>query len=93
MLVHEFATNAAKYGALSHAQGTISVETRREGDRLVMTWREREGPPVSRPSSAEGFGSYLAKATVKTLDGEIAYDWDAAGLALQLNVALKRVQG
>jgi PAS domain S-box-containing protein len=93
LLVHEFATNAAKYGALSNERGTIAIESRRAGDRLVVDWLEQDGPPVSPPTSVEGFGSYLAKATVKTLDGEITYDWDPAGVALRLDVALSRAQG
>ena len=93
LLVHEFATNAAKYGALSGARGSISIETQRSGERLLVTWTERDGPPVTPPSSAEGFGSYLAKATVKTLDGQIAHSWDATGVTVTLDVALSRTQG
>jgi two-component sensor histidine kinase len=92
LLVHEFATNAAKYGALSNDRGTIAIETRRAGDRLTMTWTERAGPGVLPPTAAEGFGSYLAKATVKTLDGQIAREWDAAGVTVRLDVALARAQ-
>jgi PAS domain S-box-containing protein len=93
LLVHEFATNAAKYGALSDSRGTIAIEIRRAGERLMLTWIERNGPSAASPTSTEGFGSYLAKATVKTLDGQIAHDWDAAGVTVQLDVALSRVQG
>jgi len=92
LLIHEFATNAAKYGALAIENGTIAIETRRVGDRLVVTWRESNGPPVAPPASTEGFGSYLAQATVKTLGGQIGYDWDPAGIALKLDVALNRTQ-
>jgi PAS domain S-box-containing protein len=93
LLAHEFATNAAKYGALTNEHGTISIETARIGDRVVLTWRERDGPPVTPPTSTEGFGGYLAKATVKTLDGQIVYDWDPAGVTVRLDVALARTQG
>jgi PAS domain S-box-containing protein len=93
LLVHEFATNAAKYGALSSERGKIAIDTRRQGDRLLFTWTERGGPAVTAPSSAEGFGGYLAKATVKTLDGQIAHSWDADGVTVTLDVALARAQG
>jgi PAS domain S-box-containing protein len=93
LLMHEFATNAAKYGALSDERGTIAIEVRRTPDRLMITWMERNGPPAASPTPSEGFGSYLAKATVKTLDGQIAHDWDAAGVTVRLDVALSRVQG
>ncbi|HYD04523.1 MAG TPA: histidine kinase, partial [Reyranella sp.] len=86
------ATNAAKYGALSVEHGTIAIETRRSGDRLSVTWTERHGPSVTLPTSAEGFGSYLTKATIRTLDGQIAHDWDAAGVTVRLDVALARTQ-
>src|SRR5205085_6753112 len=49
LLLHEFATNAAKYGALSSAEGTIAIDCMEEGDGIVVTWRERGGPPVVRP--------------------------------------------
>jgi PAS domain S-box-containing protein len=92
LLVHEFATNAAKYGALSGEHGRITIETLRSGDRLIVTWTERDGPSVAPPTSPEGFGSYLAKATVKTLDGRIAHDWDAGGVTVRLDVSLARAQ-
>jgi PAS domain S-box-containing protein len=93
LLAHELATNAAKYGALANERGTITIETERIGDRLILTWRERHGPAVTPPTSTEGFGGYLAKATVKTLDGQIAHDWDIAGVTVRLDVALARAQG
>ena len=92
LLVHELATNAAKYGALSGERGRIDVESRIMGDRLVLIWTERDGPAVIRPTSAEGFGSYLAQATIKTLDGTIAHEWDSAGVTVRLDVSLARVQ-
>jgi PAS domain S-box-containing protein len=93
LLVHEFATNAAKYGALSNERGTIAIESKQAGDRLILTWIEHNGPAVAPPTSTEGFGSYLAKATVKTLDGQIAYDWNSAGVTVRLDLALTRIQG
>jgi PAS domain S-box-containing protein len=93
LLVHEFATNAAKYGALSGADGAIAIVTRVDGERLLLDWTEREGPAVAPPTTTEGFGSYLAQATVKTLDGAIAYDWNPEGVTVRLDVALARAQG
>lgn len=92
LLVHELATNAAKYGALSGDRGRIDIESRQCGDRLTVTWAERDGPPVTPPASTEGFGSYLAHATVKTLDGTIRYDWQPTGVTVRLVVALARAQ-
>ncbi|WP_395014721.1 PAS domain S-box protein [Dongia sp.] len=92
LLMHEFATNAAKYGALSDERGTIAIDITQNGDRLIVTWVERGGPPVSPPTSSEGFGGYLAKATVRTLDGQIAHSWDAAGVTVRLDVSRARAQ-
>jgi PAS domain S-box-containing protein len=93
LLMHEFATNAAKYGALSGEHGSIAIATRVNGERLRLDWTEREGPSVEPPTATDGFGSYLAKATVKTLDGTIAYDWNREGVTVRLDVALARAQG
>ena len=45
------------------------------------------------PASTEGFGSYLAKATVKTLDGQITYEWPETGVTVRLDVAVARAKG
>ena len=57
---HELATNAAKYGAFSNEAGSIllawTIEPRPEGDRLILCWQEKDGPPVT-PPTRKGFGS------------------------------------
>ena len=62
MAVHELTTNAAKYGALSVPDGNVgivwSIETAGNDEVLVLTWTERNGPPVSAPGR-RGFGSAL----------------------------------
>jgi two-component sensor histidine kinase len=60
MVVHELATNAAKYGALRHDDGQIDIEWQVDANKVAMSWSERDGPPVERPSG-EGFGSILIK--------------------------------
>ena len=65
MVVHELATNAAKYGALSASTGSVSVSWERSGADLLLEWREMGGPPV-KPPEFTGFGLSL-------LDGEIQY--------------------
>jgi two-component system CheB/CheR fusion protein len=73
LVVHELATNAMKYGALSNENGRIdvswSLKARNNERRLKFTWREENGPPVKKPSS-DGFGAQLIRhglpgATVK----------------------------
>jgi two-component system CheB/CheR fusion protein len=65
MVIHELATNAAKYGALSASAGSVSITWERSGADLLLAWRERDGPQV-RPPEFTGFGLSL-------LDGEIQY--------------------
>lgn len=65
LLLHEFATNAAKYGALSTSSGRVDIECFEDEQQFVLTWTEREGPTVERREDGEGSGSLLARATVK----------------------------
>src|SRR5262249_16098708 len=59
LALHELATNAAKYGALSNRTGRIRVRWKSMGsDRLMFSWQEQNGPPVA-PPTRKGFGSIL----------------------------------
>jgi PAS domain S-box-containing protein len=92
LLLHEFATNAAKYGALSTPHGRINISGVEEGDRFVLTWTESGGPPVNRRTDGEGFGSLLARGAVQgQLGGEITRDWKPEGLSIRLVVDQKRL--
>src|SRR5262249_56828290 len=55
LALHELATNAGKYGALSVDAGRVDVGWRLDDDIFAMSWTERNGPPVSRPER-RGFG-------------------------------------
>ena len=94
LLLHEFATNAAKFGALSVPDGQIEVEWSTSGDELNLTWQERGGPPIEREPVTDGFGSLLAKATIRgQLGGSITRDWQASGLTVRLTASLGRLGG
>ena len=93
LLLHEFATNAAKYGALSSATGTVKVDFREEGDAIVVDWTERGGPLVATPEGGEGFGAVLSRIAVSNqLGGEIIRDWRPEGLAIRLSVPRSRLE-
>lgn len=81
LLFHELATNAAKYGALSAEGGAVELETRAEGDRFVLHWRERGGPPITAEPSRSGFGATLAALSVEgQLGGRLTRRWRTEGL-------------
>jgi PAS domain S-box-containing protein len=92
LLLHEFATNAAKYGALSSTKGTVKIVLAEEGETLVIHWIERGGPPVAAPKGGEGFGGTLSRIAVSDqLGGEIARDWRPEGLTIRLSVPRSRL--
>jgi PAS domain S-box-containing protein len=93
LLLHEFATNAAKYGALSSEAGTVKVVLAEEGDAIVVHWIERGGPRVATPKGEEGFGGVLSRiAVANQLGGAIARDWKPEGLAIRLSVPRSRLE-
>jgi two-component sensor histidine kinase len=87
MTLHELATNAAKYGALSVPDGHLHVEwSLIENNQVVLRWTETGGPPVE-PPTREGFGTQLMKAMVGSqLQGRMTFDWRAEGLACEISV-------
>lgn len=92
LLLHEFATNAAKYGALSSPEGAVDVRCEEVGDMLMLTWTERGGPLVERDVDGDGFGSILGRATVRgQLGGDISREWNRQGLIIRLSVARDRL--
>lgn len=93
LLLHEFTTNAAKYGALSTASGRLTVGTVVEGETLALTWTEIGGPAVGGREAPEGFGSLLERATVQGLGGEIERDWGPGGVVIRLRIPLEHLTG
>ena len=85
LAIHELATNAAKYGALSTPGGKIAIEWQWiERDGLVLRWKETGGPAVQVPTR-RGFGSDVIDRSVRDqLKGEVNLDWQAEGLNCEL---------
>ena len=84
LAIHELATNAGKYGALSVDAGRVDVCWHVDGAAFAMTWSECDGPPVS-PPERRGFGSTVIDTMVKqTLNGEVRLDYAASGVVWNL---------
>lgn len=84
LVLHELATNAAKYGALSNHEGHVRISWRKEEDQgkasVRLCWEERGGPQIT-PAAEKGFGSRLIEqATTFQLNGSMELDYATAGL-------------
>ncbi|BBC73545.1 histidine kinase [Altererythrobacter sp. B11] len=92
LVLHELATNAAKYGALSVSTGVVEVKwgiEQGDGSRLLtLEWRESGGPPVSPPTH-RGFGSTLIETSLtRSLRGTVKFDYLPRGLLCRIMVPL-----
>jgi two-component sensor histidine kinase len=96
MALHELATNAAKYGALSNGSGRISVDwtiSERDEQHLQLVWTETGGPKVVAPSS-KGFGSRLIeRGLAGQLGGEAVIDYRETGVVCRILAPLSTVTG
>lgn len=91
LAIHELATNAAKYGALSQTGGVVSIKWEREADKYVeVFWQERGGPPVSQ-NRKPGFGTQLIeKIVAHELRHPVKMDFDPAGVSCTLRVPVRK---
>lgn len=84
LVLHELATNASKYGALSVPEGRVALDWSREPEdgRVRLSWRETGGPAIARPPAREGFGSFLIGRAFAgdTEPGEVSRDFTPEGL-------------
>jgi len=93
MILHEMATNAAKYGALSNDTGTVALDweviTEDAKPKLRLIWAEAGGPPVVAPVQ-RGFGSRLIERSVRDqLDGEATADFLPRGVVYTVICSLE----
>ena len=92
LLIHELATNASKYGALSTPDGHVRVSTEVIGPTLQLRWEESGGPTLSSPPTHSGFGTKLTELSiVQQLGGTIERDWRPEGVAVTCRVELARL--
>jgi two-component sensor histidine kinase len=89
MALHELATNAAKYGALSNEEGRVRIAWAREGADLTLSWIESGGPPVAPPSRS-GFGSRLIERSLAhDLGAAASIDFRPDGVVCIIKTALE----
>jgi PAS domain S-box-containing protein len=91
LAIHELATNAIKYGALSEPSGSVKVSWMFDGNagapgQLLLNWTEQGGPPVS-PPSRKGFGNVVIGEMVeRALNGKVAVDFAHQGLQWSVSI-------
>jgi two-component sensor histidine kinase len=95
LIVHELATNAVKYGALSVQDGTVTIAWQLDESIdgltvLTLSWTEAGGPPIDPTAAARtgGFGAQMTTLAAGQLGGTIERDWPAAGAVVQLKFPL-----
>lgn len=84
--LHELATNAAKYGALSVANGRVDLNWSHEvGGHLRLSWTETGGPKAQEPTR-KGFGSRIIEQMVAQQSGQARFDWRPDGLVCEISL-------
>lgn len=87
LIVHELATNALKYGALSHADGSVTIYWEKTGTdvapEIIICWHEA-GVKALKPKPAKGFGSTMIAASMQQLKGQMEQNWLEHGLEVRL---------
>ena len=98
LILHELATNAAKYGALSANEGCVDIRwaiaesgSDGEAEKLQLTWIESGGPALAFDSGAPthaGFGSQMTTLAARQLGGSFEREWPVGGARCQLSFPL-----
>lgn len=91
LILHELATNAMKYGALSAPEGHVRVQwhvSRNSAPQLRLCWQEHDGPPV-KPPATTGFGTRLIEfVTSRELGGRVELDYLPSGLTVEITLPI-----
>jgi two-component sensor histidine kinase len=91
LALHELATNAAKYGALSTETGTLHVVWQTERDALVLDWTETGGPATAEPARL-GFGLTIVRSSIEAqFRGGVVYEWRPEGLHCRLSIPAAQI--
>jgi two-component sensor histidine kinase/CheY-like chemotaxis protein len=86
LVLHELATNAVKYGALSSRAGRVNLTWDMNADGFQFRWVEADGPAVT-PASLSGFGTRIIMTSVeRQLGGRVSFDWRPQGLNCSISI-------
>lgn len=85
LIVHELATNAAKYGALSVDEGCVTIDWRSAADGIAIDWVETGGPAVAAPEK-RSFGTNLIERSLDAFRGSARLDFSAKGLTCRIRL-------
>jgi two-component system CheB/CheR fusion protein len=89
LVFHEFATNAAKYGALSSTGGSVKIDYTIDRGCLSLIWSENNGPPVNGTPKENGFGALLTRRIVTgQFNGRFNEEWKPEGLTIHLSIPI-----
>ena len=94
MVLHELATNAAKYGALSTQAGEVEVTWNKDlsRNRLLLVWSESKGPRIAGPAKKKGFGlGLIERALAHELKGQSTFDFRSIGLRCTIILPLTEI--
>jgi two-component sensor histidine kinase/DNA-binding NarL/FixJ family response regulator len=92
MTLNELCTNTTKFGALSHVNGRVEIAwiVDQEKQRMRLTWTEKGGPPVQRPTR-RSFGTRMMESLGQQLNGRVQLTYDPSGFVYFLDVPLKSI--
>ncbi|MGO4523920.1 sensor histidine kinase [Microvirga sp. 2MCAF35] len=92
LVLHELATNAAKYGCLSCPEGELSIQWTLQDENVDFHWTETCGPRIETPPTFEGFGTQLSQRSITgQLGGTLDRDWRPEGLCVHMILPLNRL--
>ncbi len=92
LVLHELATNAAKYGCLSCPEGELSIRWSVQDENVDLRWGEACGPRIESPPTFEGFGTQLSQRSITgQLGGTLDRNWRPEGLRVHITLPLNRL--
>lgn len=93
LVIHELATNAVKYGALTKETGRVSIKWAEHEDALLLEWRESGGPEIGNAPDSTGFGTTLIRRTIaRQFGGSVDEQWLPDGFVCEMRLARERIQ-